>query len=87
MFLLRSLISRYAGRYRGAGDCRRVIGLSVAFRRQVIAEGVETDDHGSLLIQLGCDLAQGYGIAHPMPPEQIPAWIAGWTAPQVWTDQ
>lgn len=27
-----------------------VIGLSVAFRRQVIAEGVETDDHGSLLI-------------------------------------
>lgn len=64
-----------------------MIGLSVAFRRQVIAEGVETDDHGSLLIQLGCDLAQGYGIAHPMPPEQIPAWIAGWTAPQVWTDQ
>lgn len=64
-----------------------VIGLSVAFHRQVIAEGVETDAHGSLLIQLGCDLAQGYGIAHPMPPAQIPAWIAGWTAPQVWTDQ
>ena len=62
-----------------------VIGLSVAFRRQVIAEGVETDAHGSLLIRLGCDLAQGYGIARPMPPEQIPAWIANWTAPSVWT--
>jgi len=36
---------------------------------------------------LGCDLAQGYGIAHPMPPEQIPAWIAGWTVPVVWNDQ
>ena len=36
-----------------------VIGLSVAFRRQVIAEGVETDAQGSLLIRLGCDLAQG----------------------------
>ncbi|MBK8752808.1 MAG: EAL domain-containing protein [Candidatus Competibacteraceae bacterium] len=64
-----------------------VIGLSVAFRRQVIAEGVETDAQGSLLIRLGCDLAQGYGIAHPMPPEQIPAWIAGWTAPEAWTLQ
>jgi len=64
-----------------------VIGLSVAFHRQVIAEGVETDAHALLLIQLSCDLAQGYGIARPMPPAQIPAWIAGWTAPQVWTDQ
>jgi len=59
----------------------------VAFHRQVIAEGVETDAHALLLIQLSCDLAQGYGIARPMPPAQIPAWIAGWTAPQVWTDQ
>ena len=64
-----------------------VIGLSVAFHRQVIAEGVETDAQGRLLMQLGCDFAQGYGIAHPMPPEQIPAWIAGWTAPEAWTCQ
>ncbi|HAS84381.1 MAG TPA: diguanylate cyclase, partial [Verrucomicrobia bacterium] len=62
-----------------------VIGLSIAFRRQVIAEGVETEEQGSLLIQLGCDRAQGYGIARPMPPEQLPAWIAAWTAPGVWT--
>lgn len=62
-----------------------VIGLSVAFHRQVIAEGVETDAHGSLLIRLGCDLAQGYGIARPMPPEHLPAWIADWTAPSAWT--
>jgi EAL domain-containing protein (putative c-di-GMP-specific phosphodiesterase class I) len=62
-----------------------VIGLSVAFRRGVIAEGVETDAHGCRLMELGCDWAQGYGIARPMPPEQIPAWIAGWTAPEAWT--
>jgi diguanylate cyclase (GGDEF)-like protein/PAS domain S-box-containing protein len=54
-----------------------VIGLSVAFRREVIAEGVETDAHSHRLIELGCDLAQGYGIARPMPAEQIPAWVAG----------
>ena len=64
-----------------------VIGLSAAFRREVIAEGVETDAHGCRLIQLGCVLAQGYGIARPMPPEQIPAWIAGWAPPGAWVGE
>ena len=63
-----------------------VIGLSAAFRREVIAEGVETDAHGSRLMQLGCMLAQGYGIARPMPPELIPGWIADWTPPDVWAN-
>jgi diguanylate cyclase (GGDEF)-like protein/PAS domain S-box-containing protein len=64
-----------------------VIGLSLAFRRGVIAEGVETVEQGRRLLELGCDFAQGYGIARPMPPEQIPDWIAGWTAPVEWTVQ
>jgi EAL domain-containing protein (putative c-di-GMP-specific phosphodiesterase class I) len=46
-----------------------VIGLAAAFRRTVIAEGVETAEHGELLLRLGCDQAQGYGIARPMPAE------------------
>lgn len=61
-----------------------VIGLSRAFRRGVIAEGVETIEHGRLLLDLGCDFAQGYGIARPMPPAQIPDWIAGWQPPSAW---
>ena len=64
-----------------------VIGLSGAFRREVIAEGVETIEHGSRLLQLGCDFAQGYGIARPMPPERIPAWIAQWQSPEAWANQ
>ena len=63
-----------------------VIGLSAAFRRGVIAEGVESIDHGRLLMQLGCNLAQGYQIARPMPPEQIPAWVADWKPPSAWGD-
>ena len=39
-----------------------VVGLAKAFRRDVIAEGVETVAHGTALLQLGCELAQGYGI-------------------------
>ncbi len=52
-----------------------VISLAAAFRRQVIAEGVETVAHGELLLQLGCELAQGYGIARPMPAADFdPRW-------------
>ncbi len=36
-----------------------IMGMSNAFRRTVVAEGVEQTDHGTLLIQLGCELAQG----------------------------
>ncbi|WP_082679675.1 putative bifunctional diguanylate cyclase/phosphodiesterase [Paucibacter sp. KCTC 42545] len=61
-----------------------VIGLAVAFRRQVIAEGVETVAHGAALLQLGCELAQGYGIARPMPAEQMPAWVATWRPDAAW---
>jgi EAL domain-containing protein (putative c-di-GMP-specific phosphodiesterase class I) len=55
-----------------------VIGLAQAFKRNVIAEGVETLAHGELLLTLGCNLAQGYGIARPMPAAQVPAWVAHW---------
>ena len=61
-----------------------VIGLCVAFRRQVIAEGVETLEQGELLLQLGCELAQGYGIASPMPAADIPNWVATWRPDPVW---
>ena len=61
-----------------------VIGLAAAFKRQVIAEGVETVEHGSLLLQLGCDLAQGYGIARPMPASEMPAWAAAWQPEPEW---
>jgi EAL domain-containing protein (putative c-di-GMP-specific phosphodiesterase class I) len=49
-----------------------VIGLAAAFRRDVIAEGVETTAHGVQLLALGCEMAQGYGIARPMPAADLP---------------
>ncbi|GHU06782.1 hypothetical protein FACS1894158_14190 [Betaproteobacteria bacterium] len=61
-----------------------IIGMAAAFRRTVIAEGVETAEHGKLLLQLGCELAQGYGIARPMPASELPAWIATWRPPLEW---
>ncbi len=61
-----------------------VLGLATAFRRQVIAEGVETVEHGELLLQLGCELAQGYGVARPMPAAAIPAWCESWRPDPAW---
>jgi len=61
-----------------------VIGLATAFRRKIIAEGVETVAHGSRLLSLGCDLAQGYGIARPMPAAALPDWVAAWRPDMAW---
>lgn len=62
-----------------------VMGLANAFRRMVVAEGVETVEHGELLLRLGCLVGQGYGIAHPMPAEQLLPWYAGWQPDARWT--
>jgi PAS domain S-box-containing protein len=61
-----------------------VIGLASAFRRTVVAEGVETAEQGVLLMRLGCDLAQGYGIARPMPAEAIPGWVEAFRPDPQW---
>ena len=62
-----------------------VLGLAATFRRQVIAEGVESVDHGSMLLQLGCEQAQGYGIARPMPAHELPGWSAAWSPDPAWS--
>jgi diguanylate cyclase (GGDEF)-like protein/PAS domain S-box-containing protein len=61
-----------------------VIGLSTAFRRDVIAEGVETIEQGELLLELGCEQAQGYGIGRPMPAADFPRWAAAWRPDARW---
>lgn len=61
-----------------------VIGLAKVFRKEVIAEGVETPEQGLLLMRFGCDHAQGYGIGPPMPAEQIPAWMDGFATHWQW---
>src|SRR5574343_78703 len=61
-----------------------VIGLTQAFQRKVIAEGVETVEHGLVLLLLGCDTAQGFGIARPMPADQLPDWIRQFRSDELW---
>ena len=61
-----------------------VISLATAFDLQVIAEGVESTEHGCMLLQLGCEFGQGYGIAKPMPGEQVRSWVESWHPDMSW---
>jgi len=61
-----------------------VISLAEAFQKQVIAEGVESEDHGTILLYLGCQHAQGFGIAMPMVADLIPGWIKSYRPAPAW---
>ncbi|TVR91986.1 MAG: EAL domain-containing protein [Wenzhouxiangellaceae bacterium] len=61
-----------------------ILGLSRAFQREAVAEGVETVAHGDMLLDLGCELGQGYGIARPMPADTFPSWMAAWKPSCSW---
>ena len=63
-----------------------ILGMAAAFDRVAVAEGVETVEHGKLLLQLGCIYGQGNGIAHPVPGEELAAWFAGWIPDPAWIE-
>lgn len=61
-----------------------VIGLAKAFKREVVAEGVETLEDGVVLINLDCRLAQGLVIAPPMPASMVLEWCKNYRHPPLW---
>ncbi|RFF28385.1 MULTISPECIES: bacteriohemerythrin [unclassified Wenzhouxiangella] len=63
-----------------------IITMADSFGMEVLAEGVETAEHARLLLELGCEQAQGYAIARPMPPDQVPAWVEQWEPDPGWKD-
>jgi EAL domain-containing protein (putative c-di-GMP-specific phosphodiesterase class I) len=77
-----------SGMLTNAGDMaivEGVIGLAASFRLQVIAEGVEYVEQILILMELGCDVMQGYELARPMPAKQIPAWLAAFAPDPLWS--
>ncbi len=52
-----------------------VIGLAGTFGCTVVAEGVESPAQARTLLELGCNLGQGTGIAAPMPSGQVAKWV------------
>lgn len=51
--------------------------LCHALGLKVVAEGAETAEELEWLANNGCDAAQGFHVARPMPADDLPAWISG----------
>lgn len=59
---------------------RSMLQLSRGLGLECTAEGVETEAALRVLAELGCEYAQGYYIAKPMPADQLEEWLDGRTA-------
>ena len=57
---------------------RSIIHLSHQMGLPVVAEGVETEEAWRQLRSMGCERAQGFLIARPLPSREVPAWLAAW---------
>jgi diguanylate cyclase (GGDEF)-like protein len=60
---------------RAAAIVQHTVALAHDLGLTLVAEGVEDDATGAVLARLGCDVAQGYAIARPMPVEDFLAWL------------
>jgi diguanylate cyclase (GGDEF)-like protein len=63
-----------------------IVDLAARMGLWTVAEGVEEPDQARALYGLGCDAAQGYAFARPVPPDQIDGVIDGVTHSAVWFD-
>ncbi|WP_307824437.1 putative bifunctional diguanylate cyclase/phosphodiesterase [Geodermatophilus bullaregiensis] len=73
----RSLTADVARDERAAAIVRHTAALAHDLGLSLVAEGVEDLATGRRLADLGCDVAQGYGIARPMPLAAFLGWLAG----------
>ena len=64
-----------------AADARvveQIIALGHGFGLEVVAEGVETAEVAAKLAVMGCDFAQGFHYAKPLPPQELVSWAQEW---------
>jgi diguanylate cyclase (GGDEF)-like protein/PAS domain S-box-containing protein len=61
-----------------------VIGLGHAFGRSIVAEGAETLAHINRLMELGCDVIQGYALARPLAADDFLRWVVEFRPDPAW---
>jgi len=54
-----------------------VVGLAHRLGMSIVAEGVETELIRDRLVEIGCDVAQGYWYSRPIPAADVAPWFAG----------
>jgi diguanylate cyclase (GGDEF)-like protein len=53
-----------------------IIALARAFERKIVAEGIETQEQYQALVDMGCEIGQGYWLARPMPASTLIDWLS-----------
>ena len=71
----RAFTADLAGSTSAAAIVRHTVELGHALGLRLVAEGIEDQDALEILAELGCDVAQGYHIARPMPQQELLAWM------------
>jgi len=79
----KGFVSDLAGDPARAAIVGSMIGLGHHLGLRVVAEGVETEEVLEALARLGCDVAQGFLIARPMPADALRAWLRDHSAARV----
>ncbi|HET8569875.1 MAG TPA: EAL domain-containing protein [Candidatus Limnocylindria bacterium] len=79
----RQFVAAMAADARSDAIVRATIALAHELGFRVVAEGVEDETTWRSLAAAGCDLAQGYLIAPPMPISEVRDWLARWQPPTV----
>jgi diguanylate cyclase (GGDEF)-like protein len=72
----KSFVMNMSGDENDAAIVRSTIDLGRNLGLEVVAEGVETEEVWDRLSDLGCDVAQGYYLSRPKPPDELTAWMA-----------
>jgi EAL domain-containing protein (putative c-di-GMP-specific phosphodiesterase class I) len=72
----RRFIARLGSDARAEEIVRATVSLSRGLGLEVVAEGVETEQQKIIARRLGCDTAQGYLFARPMPPCALREWCS-----------
>ena len=71
----RSFVSGAGSDLTGRSLCRAIVSMAHELGMRVVAEGVETEAQRDWLHEAGCDFAQGYLFARPMPVQAFEAWM------------
>jgi len=74
----RSFVQNMLGDGQDRAIVEGVISLARTFGRTAVAEGVETAAQARMLLEMGCEIGQGAGIAVPMPAAEVAPWVREW---------
>ena len=64
-----------------------ILGLTKAFAKTSVAEGVELMEQLAVLQSMGCHMAQGYAIGYPMPEQEFLRWLGDYKPDTSWAQR